>query len=69
MARNAIVNCTELVTYDLIKDTILKANLMAGERGEDGIGSPKNVCGEGRDGVPEGHILHPVSLGMSLLPL
>lgn len=25
--RNAIVNCSELVTYDLIKDTFLKANL------------------------------------------
>lgn len=42
VARNAIVNCAELVTYDLIKDTLLKANLMtgmlglvrAGERGE-----------------------------------
>lgn len=31
VARNAIVNCAELVTYDLIKDTILKANLMTGE--------------------------------------
>lgn len=30
VARNAIVNCTELVTYDLIKDTLLKANLMTG---------------------------------------
>lgn len=28
VARNAIVNCAELVTYDLIKDTLLKANLM-----------------------------------------
>ncbi|XP_043929313.1 mitochondrial uncoupling protein 2-like [Protopterus annectens] len=28
IARNAIVNCTELVTYDLIKDTLLKSNLM-----------------------------------------
>ncbi|KAM6157650.1 dicarboxylate carrier UCP2 isoform 3-T3 [Rhynchocyon petersi] len=28
IARNAIVNCAELVTYDLIKDTLLKANLM-----------------------------------------
>ncbi|XP_003971156.1 mitochondrial uncoupling protein 2-like [Takifugu rubripes] len=25
IARNAIVNCTELVTYDLIKDTLLKS--------------------------------------------
>uniref|UniRef100_A0A8C5V3S6 Uncoupling protein 2 n=1 Tax=Microcebus murinus TaxID=30608 RepID=A0A8C5V3S6_MICMU len=30
IARNAIVNCAELVTYDLIKDTLLKANLMTG---------------------------------------
>ncbi|XP_074837149.1 dicarboxylate carrier UCP2-like [Carettochelys insculpta] len=28
VARNAIVNCTELVTYDLIKDTLLKYDLM-----------------------------------------
>lgn len=28
IARNAIVNCTELVTYDIIKDTLLKHNLM-----------------------------------------
>ncbi|KAL2806751.1 mitochondrial uncoupling protein 2 isoform c, partial [Daubentonia madagascariensis] len=28
IARNAIVNCAELVTYDLIKDTLLKASLM-----------------------------------------
>lgn len=32
VARNAIVNCAELVTYDLIKDALLKANLMTGER-------------------------------------
>ncbi|KAF6106953.1 uncoupling protein 2 [Phyllostomus discolor] len=30
IARNAIVNCAELVTYDLIKDALLKANLMTG---------------------------------------
>uniref|UniRef100_A0A2K6CXM6 Uncoupling protein 2 n=1 Tax=Macaca nemestrina TaxID=9545 RepID=A0A2K6CXM6_MACNE len=30
VARNAIVNCAELVTYDLIKDALLKANLMTG---------------------------------------
>uniref|UniRef100_A0A8C4VN59 Uncoupling protein 2 n=1 Tax=Gopherus evgoodei TaxID=1825980 RepID=A0A8C4VN59_9SAUR len=30
VARNAIVNCTELVTYDLIKDMLLKYNLMTG---------------------------------------
>ncbi|NXH10197.1 UCP3 protein, partial [Bucco capensis] len=28
IARNAIVNCGELVTYDLIKDTLLRAQLM-----------------------------------------
>lgn len=28
IARNAIVNCAELVTYDLIKDSLLKAHLM-----------------------------------------
>ncbi|XP_020845245.1 dicarboxylate carrier SLC25A8 [Phascolarctos cinereus] len=28
VARNAIVNCAELVTYDIIKDAILKAHLM-----------------------------------------
>ncbi|XP_051881847.1 mitochondrial uncoupling protein 2 [Pristis pectinata] len=28
IARNAIVNCTELVTYDLIKDLLLKNDLM-----------------------------------------
>ncbi|KAM9032713.1 mitochondrial uncoupling protein 2 [Sarcophilus harrisii] len=28
IARNAIVNCAELVTYDLIKDALLKAHLM-----------------------------------------
>lgn len=33
VARNAIVNCAELVTYDLIKDTLLKANLMTGALG------------------------------------
>ncbi|KAM5179653.1 dicarboxylate carrier UCP2-like [Mantella aurantiaca] len=29
ITRNAIVNCTELVTYDLIKDSLLKYNLMS----------------------------------------
>ncbi|XP_015670985.1 mitochondrial uncoupling protein 2-like [Protobothrops mucrosquamatus] len=28
VSRNAIVNCTELVTYDIIKDTLLKYRLM-----------------------------------------
>lgn len=30
IARNAIVNCSELVTYDIIKELILKYNLMTG---------------------------------------
>uniref|UniRef100_A0A5F9C614 Uncoupling protein 2 n=1 Tax=Oryctolagus cuniculus TaxID=9986 RepID=A0A5F9C614_RABIT len=30
VARNAIVNCAELVTYDLIKEALLKANIMTG---------------------------------------
>ncbi|XP_052555317.1 mitochondrial uncoupling protein 3-like isoform X2 [Tympanuchus pallidicinctus] len=29
IARNAIINCGELVTYDLIKDALLRAQLMA----------------------------------------
>ncbi|XP_056417093.1 mitochondrial uncoupling protein 2-like [Hyla sarda] len=29
ITRNALVNCAELVTYDLIKDTLLKSNLMS----------------------------------------
>ncbi|KAM3934544.1 dicarboxylate carrier UCP2-like [Leptodactylus fuscus] len=29
ITRNALVNCTELVTYDLIKDSLLKSNLMS----------------------------------------
>ena len=31
IARNAIVNCTELVTYDFIKDTLIKSTAMTGE--------------------------------------
>ena len=31
ITRNAIVNCAELVTYDLIKELILKYGLMTGE--------------------------------------
>lgn len=38
VARNAIVNCAELVTYDLIKDTLLKAYLMTGELGKRMLG-------------------------------
>lgn len=33
IARNAIVNCGELVTYDLIKDALLRAQLLTGEAG------------------------------------
>lgn len=31
ITRNALVNCTELVTYDLIKEAILRHNLLSGE--------------------------------------
>uniref|UniRef100_A0A671SBY3 Mitochondrial uncoupling protein 2-like n=1 Tax=Sinocyclocheilus anshuiensis TaxID=1608454 RepID=A0A671SBY3_9TELE len=31
ITRNAIVNCTELVTYDLIKDALIKSSLMNGK--------------------------------------
>lgn len=31
ITRNAIVNCAELVTYDMIKELILKHDLMTGE--------------------------------------
>lgn len=31
ITRNAIVNCTELVTYDLIKDALIKSSLMTGK--------------------------------------
>lgn len=31
ITRNAIVNCAELVTYDLIKELILKYDLMTGK--------------------------------------
>lgn len=31
IARNSIVNCSELVTYDIIKELILKRGLMTGE--------------------------------------
>ncbi|KAM6988097.1 dicarboxylate carrier UCP2-like [Tautogolabrus adspersus] len=31
ITRNAIVNCSELVTYDIIKEQILKSNLMTGK--------------------------------------
>lgn len=31
IARNSIVNCSELVTYDIIKELLLKRHLMTGE--------------------------------------
>lgn len=31
ITRNAIVNCAELVTYDVIKELILKYDVMTGE--------------------------------------
>lgn len=31
ITRNAIVNCAELVTYDMIKEVILKYDIMTGE--------------------------------------
>ncbi|NXB73349.1 UCP3 protein, partial [Donacobius atricapilla] len=38
IARNAIINCGELVTYDLLKDALLRAQLMTGEHGAGGRG-------------------------------
>ncbi|NXX36924.1 UCP3 protein, partial [Nicator chloris] len=38
IARNAIINCGELVTYDLLKDALLRAQLMTGEDGAGGHG-------------------------------
>lgn len=38
IARNAIINCGELVTYDLLKDALLRAQLMTGEGGAGGHG-------------------------------
>ncbi|NXD27699.1 UCP3 protein, partial [Spelaeornis formosus] len=38
IARNAIINCGELVTYDLLKDALLRAQLMTGEDGVGGHG-------------------------------
>ncbi|NXL68605.1 UCP3 protein, partial [Chordeiles acutipennis] len=37
IARNAIINCGELVTYDLTKDALLRAQLMTGEEGAEGM--------------------------------
>ncbi|NXT21704.1 UCP3 protein, partial [Syrrhaptes paradoxus] len=38
IARNAIINCSELVTYDLVKETLLRAQLMTGEDSAGGAG-------------------------------
>ncbi|XP_071428771.1 putative mitochondrial transporter UCP3 isoform X2 [Pithys albifrons albifrons] len=38
IARNAIINCGELVTYDLLKDALLQTRLMGGEDGMVGHG-------------------------------
>ncbi|NXA25022.1 UCP3 protein, partial [Ibidorhyncha struthersii] len=43
IARNAIINCGELVTYDLIKDALLRAQLMTGEDGAGGGTQPGTV--------------------------
>lgn len=42
IARNAIINCGELVTYDLIKDTLLRAQLMTGEDGTE-VTAPRAI--------------------------
>ncbi|NWZ68241.1 UCP3 protein, partial [Acrocephalus arundinaceus] len=38
IARNVIINCGELVTYDLLKDALLRTQLMTGEDSEGGHG-------------------------------
>uniref|UniRef100_A0A8C3QF62 Uncoupling protein 3 n=1 Tax=Cyanoderma ruficeps TaxID=181631 RepID=A0A8C3QF62_9PASS len=48
IARNAIINCGELVTYDLLKDALLRAQLMAGE-----------FAAGGRGRVPSLSLQHP----------
>lgn len=48
IARNAIINCGELVTYDLLKDALLRTHLM---EGEDSM--------EGRGQVPSLSLQHP----------
>lgn len=55
IARNAIVNCGELVTYDLIKDALLRAQLMTGE---DSMGT----------GTQPGAVLVPTALKPQLCP-
>lgn len=37
IARNAIVNCTELVTYDFIKDLLLKSTPLTGRTDPDSV--------------------------------
>lgn len=37
ITRNALVNCTELVTYDLIKEAILRHKLMSGKSRPQGL--------------------------------
>ncbi|NWW14067.1 UCP3 protein, partial [Oreocharis arfaki] len=44
IARNAIINCGELVTYDLLKDALLRAQLMTGEDGVGGHGPVPPLC-------------------------
>ncbi|NWH42378.1 UCP3 protein, partial [Chloropsis hardwickii] len=48
IARNAIINCGELVTYDLLKDALLRAQLMTGEG-----------CAGGHGRVPSLSLPHP----------
>ncbi|XP_064925030.1 putative mitochondrial transporter UCP3 isoform X3 [Columba livia] len=55
IARNAIVNCGELVTYDLIKDALLRAQLLTGE---DSVGT----------GTQPGAVLVPTALKPQLCP-
>ncbi|NWS64136.1 UCP3 protein, partial [Chunga burmeisteri] len=56
IARNAIINCGELVTYDLIKDTLLRAQLMTGE------------AGAGQGGTRPGTVPIPATLNPWLCP-
>ncbi|XP_025967241.2 dicarboxylate carrier SLC25A8-like isoform X2 [Dromaius novaehollandiae] len=51
-ARNAVVNCAELVTYDLVKEALLASHLMTGESGSPpsvppkrGTPSPRGLTG------------------------
>ncbi|XP_033930407.1 mitochondrial uncoupling protein 3-like isoform X1 [Melopsittacus undulatus] len=47
IARNAIINCGELVTYDLIKDALLRAQLMSGQDGAEQGGHTQWVPSHG----------------------